>query len=51
LTPPSLRSSLASGLDTGGIVSGSYRELWIWFVALTVLFLLFLVGLELISAD
>jgi len=32
-------------------MGASYRELLIWFVALTVLFLLFAVGLELISAD
>jgi len=29
----------------------SYRELLIWFVALTVLFLLAVVGLELFSVD
>ena len=29
----------------------SYRELLIWFVSLTVLFLLFMIGLELLSAD
>ena len=32
-------------------MGASYRELLIWFVVLTVLFLLFAVGLELLSAD
>ena len=32
-------------------MGASYRELLIWFVVLTVLFLVFLVGLEVLSAD